>query len=212
MSEVIIARECRHGRVRVIAGDITRYEADVAVTGGNNRLSGREGLDAKIHEKAGPELRQACVEIGKVQRAQNLQPCPVGTAVVTEPFGMPCKTLIHVVGPDCRRPSQDEGRRELLTQAYQALFEKVVEVEPRETLVTPPISMGIFAYPHREGARLTMENVLSWMDGEEDPGVRDFVILVTEDNFVNNLKTVYRESEDQFPGHDCTRQYRRRRY
>ena len=50
------------------------------------------------------------------------------------------------------------------------------------------------------------------VDGEEEPGIKDFILLVNDENFVKNLKTVYRESEDQFPGVDCTRQYRTRRY
>lgn len=212
MSEVIIARDCRHGKLRVIAGDITQYEAQISVTPANSRLGGREGLDSKMHDAAGEELRQACIEIGKIERAQNLQPCPAGTAVTTPGFNLPCEHLIHVVGPDCRRPSQDEGRRELLAEAYNAMFEQVKALGGVETMVAPPISMGIFAYPHREGARLTMQLLLGWLDAEEHPGIDDYVMLVSEDNYVKNLKTVYRESEDQFPGIDCTRQYRKRRF
>ncbi len=212
MADVIIARNCLHARLRVIPGDLTKYEAQVSVTGANNRLAGREGLDAKMHAKAGDELREACIEIGKQQRAKNMQPCPVGHAVTTDGFGLPCEKLIHVVGPDCRRPSQDEGRRELIAQAYESLFAEVKGIGKVETMVCPPISMGIFAYPNREGARMTMEILLGWLDGEEDPGVGDFVLLVNDENFVKNLKTVYRESEDQFPGVDCTREFRKRRF
>jgi O-acetyl-ADP-ribose deacetylase (regulator of RNase III) len=114
-----------------------------------------------------------------------------------------------VVGPDCRRPTQDTFRRELLRNSYAALFEELRGLEPRETLVLPPLGMDIFAYPHREGARMTMEIVLAWMDAEEDPGVRMVLIVTHEDNFLNNMKTVYRESEDQFPGVDRTRDYRK---
>ena len=212
MADAIIARQCRHSLLRVIAGDLTRYEAQVAVTCASNRLAGREGLDAKMHAAAGDELREACIEIGKVQRAQNLQPCPVGTAVTTSGFNLPQEHLIHVVGHDCRRPSQDEGRRELIVQAYDAMFEQVAALGKVETIVCPPLSMGIYAYPHREGARMTMEILLGWLDAEEDPGVGDFILLVNDENFVKNLKTVYRESEDQFPGEDVTRQYRTRRF
>ncbi len=212
MSEVIIARNCLHGRLKVIAGDLTSYEADILVTGANSRLAGREGLDEKMHQAAGDELREACREIAKEKRVLNQQPCPVGKAVVTKPYALPCKHLIHVVGPDCRRPSQDEGRRELLKEAYGSMFEVIAGLKPRDTIVSPPISMDIFAYPHREGARMTMQILLNWLDGEKDPGVSEFIMLVHEENYVNNLKTVYRESEDQFPGQDCTREYRRRRY
>ena len=198
--------------LRVIAGDLTRYEAQVAVTCASNRLAGREGLDAKMHDAAGEKLRETCVEIGKIQRAQNLQPCPVGTAVTTPAFDLPQEHLIHVVGPDCRRPSQDEGRRELIVKAYAAMFAEVAALGGVETIVCPPLSMGIYAYPHREGARMTMEILLGWLDAEEKPGVGDFVLLVNDELFVKNLKTVYRESEDQFPGVDCTRKFRKRRF
>ena len=62
--------------LRVIAGDLTRYEAQVAVTCASNRLAGREGLDAKMHDAAGEKLRETCVEIGKysVLRICNLVP------------------------------------------------------------------------------------------------------------------------------------------
>ena len=198
--------------LRVIAGDLTRYEAQVAVTCASNRLAGREGLDAKMHDAAGEKLRETCVEIGKIQRAQNLQPCPVGTAVTTPAFDLPQEHLIHVVGPDCRRPSQDEGRRELIVKAYEAMFAEVASLGGVTTIVCPPLSMGIYAYPHREGARMTMEILLGWLDAEEKPGVDDFVLLVNDELFVKNLKTVYRESEDQFPGVDCTRKFRKRRF
>ena len=198
--------------LRVIAGDLTRYEAQVAVTCASNRLAGREGLDAKMHDAAGEKLRETCIEIGKTQRAQILQPCPVGTAVTTPAFDLPQEHLIHVVGPDCRRPSQDEGRRELIVKAYEAMFAEVAALGGVETIVCPPLSMGIYAYPHREGARMTMEILLGWLDAEEKPGVDDFVLLVNDELFVKNLKTVYRESEDQFPGVDCTRKFRKRRF
>ena len=91
-----------------------------------------------------------------------------------------------------------------MRNSYSALFDEVCKLKPRETLVLPPLGMDVFAYPHREGARMTMEIILAWMDAEEDPGV-DMVLIVThEDNFLNNMKTVYRESEDQFPGVDRT--------
>ena len=133
----------------------------------NNRLAGREGLDEKLHQAAGPELREFCAGIARERRKSNLQPGGVGEAVTTPPFNLPAKHLVHVVGPDCRRPTQDNFRRELLKKSYEALFKAVEELKPRETLVTPPLGMDVFAYPHREGARMTMEIVLQWMDGED---------------------------------------------
>ncbi len=206
---MVIVRECRHGQVRVLYGDIVKVEGDVMVIPANNRLAGREGLDERMQQAAGPGLREHCVGIAKEKRKLNLQPCSVGEAVSTPSFDLPASNLVHVVGPDCRRPTQDNFRRELLRNSYGALFEEVEGLEPRDTLVLPPLGMDVFAYPHREGARMTMEIILAWMDSEDDPGVKMVLIVTHEDNFLNNMKTVYRESEDQFPGVDRTRDYRK---
>ena len=182
MADVVIVRECRHGQVRVLYGDIVKVEGDVMVIPANNRLAGREGLDERMQHAAGPGLREHCVGIAKEKRKLNLQPCSVGEAVSTPSFDLPASNLVHVVGPDCRRPTQDNFRRELLRNSYGALFEEVEGLEPRDTLVLPPLGMDVFAYPHREGARMTMETILAWMDSEDDPGVKMVLIVTHEDN------------------------------
>ena len=132
--------------------------------------------------------------------------------MTTPSFNLSAEHLIHVVGPDCRRPTQDNFRRELLKKSYDALFAEIDGLKPRSTLVTPPLGMDVFAYPHREGARMTMEIILEWMDGEDDPGVDMVLIVTNENNFLTNMKTVYRESEDRFPGVDRTREYRKGKF
>ncbi len=59
---------------------------------------------------------------------------------------------------------------------------------------------------------MTMEIILEWMDNEEDPGVDMVLIVTNENNFLTNMKTVYRESEDRFPGVDRTREYRKGKF
>ena len=201
-----MARTCRWGVVRVIGGDLHLQEGDVVITPANNRLSGREGLDAQIHKAAGNELRDFCTEVRVEQRKLNLPPCPVTTNVVSESFNLKerFKHIIHVVSPDCRRPNQDESRRELLPQTYHHLFDTLKGMKDVKVVMAPPLSMGVFAYPHREGARLTLETILGIMDGEEDPGIKEYNIVVKERNFINNMRTVYRESNDLLPGIDTT--------
>ena len=206
MVELYMARTCRWGVVRVIGGELHLQEADVVITPANNRLSGREGLDAQIHKAAGDELRDFCTEVRVEQRKLNLPPCPVTTNVVSSAFNLKerFKHIIHVVSPDCRRPNQDESRRELLPQTYHHLFDTLKGMKDVKVVMAPPLSMGVFAYPHREGARLTLETILGIMDGEEDPGIKEYNIVVKERNFINNMRTVYRESNDLLPGIDTT--------
>ena len=207
--DTLIVRDCKHAQLRILIGDVLKAECDILVTGANNRLSGREGIDAKIHNAAGDELREACSQIARGQRALNLQPCSVGSAVSTSPFNLPVQHLIHVVGPDCRRPNQDLNRRELLEKSYNSMFEQIELSKIRGVVALAPISMDVFSYPHREGARKTMEILLGILDGEEDPGIERLLLVTDNSNFISNMKTVYRETEDQFPGSDLTRAFRR---
>lgn len=201
-----MSRTCRHGRLFVIGDDLHKRSADVIVTPANNRLSGREGADAEVHKKAGEELRDACRQISIEQRKLNQPPCAVTTNVVTKPFGLSeqCKHLVHVVSPDCRRPNQDDDRRELLRTTYENMFATIKDLKGVKTVVAPALSMGVFSYPHREGARMTLDILLNWLDGEEKTGIDEYVLIVKERNFISNMRTVYRESEDQLPGLDST--------
>jgi O-acetyl-ADP-ribose deacetylase (regulator of RNase III) len=205
MAELYMARTCKWGVLRVVGGDVWNYSGDVLITPANNRLSGREGLDAQIHAKSGQELtdvtRNICLDMRKI----NAPPCAVTKNVVTEPFQLSSnfKHIVHAVGPDCRRPNQDEARRVLLPETYANLFETLSELDVT-SVVSPPLSMGIFAYPHREGARLTLEIILNMLDADEDPGISEYTMVVKERNFISNMRTVYRETEDQLPGLDTT--------
>ncbi len=201
-----MARTCKWGVLRVVGGDVWNQTGDVLITPANNRLSGREGLDAQVHAKAGEELTQVTRNICLEKRKINAPPCAVTKNVVTEPYdlGNNFKHIIHVVGPDCRRPSQDESRRQLLPETYHNLFDRIKEMSDVKKIVAPPISMGIFGYPHREGARITLEVLLKHLNGEEDPGFNEYIMVIKERNFISNMRTVYRESEDQLPGFDTT--------
>ena len=201
-----MSRTCRHGRLFVIGDDLHKRSADALITPANNRLSGREGADAEIHKIAGEELQEACRQISIKKRKLNLPPCAVTSNVVTKPYGMSdqCKHLIHVVSPDCRRPNQDEDRRELIKATYENLFNTLKGLKGVKEVVAPALSMGVFSNPHREGARMTLDILLNWLDGEEETGVEVYTLIVKERNFISNMRTVYRETEDQLPGIDST--------
>lgn len=203
MVELLMERTCKHGILRVLYGDLWKQEADVMIAPANNRLSGREGVDGDLHKAASEDLRLACRAIAVEQRKLNLPPCPVGTAVRTKPFELPAKHVIHVVGPDCRRPNQDDDRRELLPRAYESLFAELGEIKGVKTVAAPPLSMGVFVYPHREGAKLTFAILLDWLDTNKDC-VDEYLMVVKNKPFISNMRTVYRETEDQLPGVDST--------
>ena len=194
MPELYMARTCKWGVLRVVGGALWMLSGVVVISRANTRLAGWEGLDGQIHAKAGKELTQVTRNICLEKRKINAPPCAVTNNVVTEPYDLAnnFKHILHVVGPDCRRPSQDESRRLLLPETYHNLFDRVKEMKDVKTIVAPPISMGIFGNPHREGARITLEVLLKHLNGEEDPGFNEYIMVIKERNFISNMRTVYR--------------------
>ena len=76
-----MARTCKWGVLRVVGGDVWDHNGDALVTPANNRLSGREGLDAQIHAKAVKNL--LVTETFVWRRKINAPPCAVTHNVVT---------------------------------------------------------------------------------------------------------------------------------
>tara|TARA_B100000945_G_scaffold113828_3_gene90243 strand:- start:7260 stop:7862 length:603 start_codon:yes stop_codon:yes gene_type:complete len=196
-------RTCKNGILKVFYGDLSKHEADLIATPSDNRLSGREGIDAKVYDVAGEELREACKEIAIEQRKLNLSPCPVSSAKFNNSFNLKSKYLLHVVSPDCRRPVQDQNRRELLPKTYESMFSAIQSKKDVKIVAAAPFSMDIFSYPHREGAKMTFSLLLEWLNSEEC-NIEEYHMIVLNKNFIDAMRTVYRETEDQLPGRDTT--------
>ena len=86
--------EALRKRLRVIKADITTLAVDAIVNSADADLLGGGEVDKAIHRAAGPELRKACrtyvLEQGR---------CFAGGASLTKAFNLPCRYVIHAVGP-----------------------------------------------------------------------------------------------------------------
>ena len=124
----------------IVRNDITKMKVDAIVNTTNEGFKvGGLGVDAGIHYAAGPKLKQALAEIGC---------CPVGSAVITESFDIPCcKYIIHTVGPvyiDGRH-----GEKQQLESCYRSILALAKE-KGCQSVAIPSISTGAYGYPKAE--------------------------------------------------------------
>ena len=80
------------GDISLISGDITELRVDAIVNAANSSLLGGGGVDGAIHQAAGPELLAECRQIRRTRYPEGL---PVGEAVVTGAYQLPCRWVIH---------------------------------------------------------------------------------------------------------------------
>lgn len=150
-------------RIKVILGDITDYEGDAIVNAANNSLLGGGGVDGAIHREAGPELYDACYEIGG---------CPTGEARITPGFRLPARYVIHTVGPVWRGGNHNEDK--MLASCYTESLELAADNEI-DSIAFPSISTGAYGYPHEEAANIAMDTVRQWLGDSKLPREVTFV-------------------------------------
>ncbi len=133
--------------IECVRGDITTEAVDAIVNAANSSLLGGGGVDGAIHRAAGPGLLGACREVRRLRYPDGL---PVGDAVATPAFALPCRWVIHTVGPNRHAGQTDPA---LLASAFSRSLDVAVELGAR-TIAFPAISAGVYGWDADEVARI----------------------------------------------------------
>jgi O-acetyl-ADP-ribose deacetylase len=150
-------------RIQIRMGDITQIEADAIVNAANPTLLGGEGVDGMIHWAAGESLLEECRGIGR---------CPTGEARITRGYNLPCRHVIHTVGPVYKLDGADAPI--LLASCYRNSLKLAVE-HGLATVAFPAISCGAYGYPAAEACRIAIDTVCAFL---ETDGTLQKVIFV----------------------------------
>lgn len=170
------------GRVLVKVGDITKEEVDAIVNAANSTLMGGGGVDGAIHRAGGPEIKEACKEIRRVQYPDGL---PTGQAVITTAGKMAARHVIHTVGPVYGRGGNDKA--ELLAACYRNSLALAVDSGLR-TIAFPAISTGVYGYPLDEAAKVSSQAIQKFLNSNSSiQEVRLVFFSATDaENFMKN--------------------------
>lgn len=150
-------------RIYLWQGDITTLRCDAIVNAANSALLGcwqpcHSCIDNIVHSLSGVQLRIECNEIMQAQGHEEA----TGTAKITQGYNLPCKYVLHTVGPIISGVLRKKDC-ELLASCYQSCLE-LASANGVQSIAFCCISTGVFHFPQDKAARVATETVARFLE------------------------------------------------
>ena len=167
-------------------GDITTLKCGAIVNAANSQMLGcfqpcHGCIDNAIHTYSGVQLRCKCNELMKEQGFDE----PTGQAKITPAYNLPCKYVIHTVGPIVGGYLTQEDC-ELLKSCYLSCL-KLAEENGVDSIAFCCISTGVFGFPQREAAKIAVDTIKEYKEENRSD------IMVIFNVFKDSDLAIYRE-------------------
>jgi len=151
-------------------GAIYSLAVDAIGNSTDHSLSGSGCLDSVIHYFAGDKLREECMLLDE---------CPMGQVAITRGYELPCKYVIHCVGPN-------RGDPHLLASCYHSALDIAVEHSVR-TIAFPCVATGLNSFPLEVSAQIVLQTTRRWLEKDNNRDKIDRIIFV----FWRDIEEVY---------------------
>ena len=162
-------------------GDITRLKVDAIVNAANSQMLGcfhplHKCIDNAIHSAAGVQLREECHQLMYQQGHEE----PTGQAKITRAYNLPCKYVIHTVGPIIPNGIPTEFQKEQLASCYRSIM-ACADENRLESIAFCCISTGEFRFPNQMAAEIAVRTVKDYLTEHPDCSAKQVVFNVFKD-------------------------------
>lgn len=167
--------------IQIWQGDITRLRVDAIVNAANAQMLGcfhplHSCIDNAIHSAAGVQLREECHQM--MQQQGHLE--PTGKAKITRAYNLPCKYVIHTVGPIIPNGNPTPLQKEQLASCYRSIM-KIVDAHHLESVAFCCISTGEFRFPNVLAAEVAVKSVQDYFTEHPETSIKHMVFNVFKD-------------------------------
>ena len=162
-------------------GDITRLRVDAIVNAANSQMLGcfhplHKCIDNAIHSAAGVQLREECHQMMLRQGHEE----PTGTAKITKAYNLPCKHVIHTVGPIVPTGIPTKLQQEQLASCYRSVM-LIANENNLESVAFCCISTGEFRFPNQLAAEIAVKTVSAFFVENPECSIKQVVFNVFKD-------------------------------
>ena len=167
--------------MQIWQGDITRLKVDAIVNAANSQMLGcfhplHKCIDNAIHSAAGVQLREECHQLMHQQGHEE----PTGQAKITKAYNLPCKHVIHTVGPIIPNGIPTEFQKERLASCYRNIM-ACADENNLESVAFCCISTGEFRFPNELAAEIAVNTVSDYLATHPNTSLKHIVFNVFKD-------------------------------